>query len=101
MPRDRAALGRGVGPKVDHDLVHETPAPTIWRIIALDDRMLRGVKVLGRVLARRLVTTADIAAVAANAQVKLRLAELQAVLAADGARAYRSDPRQVSASGSH
>jgi len=50
---DRAGLGGRL--ELDHHLVDIAPAPAFRRIIAFDDRMLAAVKMLGGVLAARLV----------------------------------------------
>jgi hypothetical protein len=52
--------------KIKKDFVHVTPAPAFRRIVALDDRVMGGVKVLGSVPIRGLVAATDMAASPAN-----------------------------------
>ena len=47
--------------KFDECLVDIAPAPTLWRVVTLDNRMSVGLKMLGGVLAGRLVATTDVA----------------------------------------
>ena len=77
--------------QVEHHFVDEAPAPAFGRIIALDDRMLGRVEMLGRVLARRLIAAADMAAGAADAQVEPGVARFETFFAAKGAGRHLSD----------
>src|SRR5437763_11980824 len=63
-------------------LVDKTPAPVLARLNGSHDRMLHGVKVLGRVLVLGRVAAADMPACHAQAQVHPDIAHLQAFLAA-------------------
>ncbi len=83
--------------EVEHDLVNVTPPPAFRRVIALDDRMARPVKVLRRVAVRRVVATADMTAGSAEAQMRPRRADLEAFLTAERARGHVSDRVGVSA----
>jgi hypothetical protein len=56
---NRTELLRGMV-KLDERLVDVAPAPTFWRIVTLDDRMSACLKMLGGVLAGRLVATTDV-----------------------------------------
>src|SRR5450432_2944975 len=53
--------------QIEQHFIDIAPAPPLRRIIALDDRMLGGVKMFGRVFVRRVVTAAD---VTAGAQIR-------------------------------
>src|SRR5665213_3452483 len=52
---DGAVVRRLAVGKIEHHFIDIAPAPTFGRIIALDDRMLRRVKMLGRMPVRRVV----------------------------------------------
>lgn len=77
---DRAALRRLIG-KLHHDLVEIAPAPAFGRVIALDNRMSRGVKMRRRMLAYGLIAASDMAAFPAQAKMHPFLANLQAFFA--------------------
>jgi hypothetical protein len=47
--------------KRDECLVEIAPAPTLWWVVTLDDRVSARLKMLGDVLAGRLVATTDVA----------------------------------------
>ena len=53
--------------KLDECIVDIAPAPTLRRIVTFDDRVLGRVKMLVRVLVRRVITAADMAARPAQA----------------------------------
>src|SRR5258708_19088959 len=72
--------------QIEQDFIDKTPAPSFRRIIALDDRMLGGVEMLGCVLVWRIVAAADVAARAADPQMQPLAATLEAFLAAERAR---------------
>src|ERR1700752_209657 len=55
-------LRRGALAKVQEDLVDVAPSPAFRRIVALDDRMMRRVKVPCGVAVGRLVAAADMSA---------------------------------------
>src|SRR5262245_44111325 len=69
VARDRSALRGRVAAEVDHRLVDVAPAPTFGRVVALDDRMTRGVIVPGGVAVRRAVAAADVTTRPAEPQV--------------------------------
>src|ERR1700744_221800 len=83
--------------QVEQDFVDITPAPAFRRIIALDDRMLACMKMLGCVLVGRIVAAADVAAGAADPQMQPLAAGLQAFLAAERARRDLSDASDMRA----
>jgi hypothetical protein len=78
--------------QVEKHFVDVTPSPTLRRIVALNHRMLGGVKMLGRVTVRGIVAATDMAACSTEAQVHPLSAQLQALLAAPSARLDHSDP---------
>ena len=67
--------------RLEEQLVHVAPAPVLARFEAANDRVLLSVKVLGGVLARRVVATADVAAGEAEAEVHPCVAQFHAVFA--------------------
>src|SRR5579871_5246027 len=67
--------------EIEEYLVDIAPAPALGRIIALDDRMARGMKMLGRVPVGRVIAAADMAAGPAQSQVQPRRTALQTFLA--------------------
>ena len=72
--------------QIDHRLLDKTPAPAFRRIIASDDRMCAGRVMPGRMPARRLIATADMAAGSTHTQMKPFRTGLDALLATAGAR---------------
>jgi hypothetical protein len=64
--RNRSVLKRGLIRKVKNDFVYVTPTPVFRRIVALNDRVRGGVKMLGRMSIRRVIATADVTASPAN-----------------------------------
>ena len=72
--------------QIEQRLVDVAPAPTLGRIITLDDRMPGGVEVLGRVLVGGIIATTDMSTGPAQPQMQPRAADLQAFLAAERAR---------------
>jgi hypothetical protein len=97
VARDRTVVGRHAVSKIEHHFVNITPPPPFWRIVALDDRMAGGVKMLGRVLVRRLIATADMTAGAADPQMHPDVAGLEAFLAAERARRHVANGVQMPA----
>src|SRR5690349_599871 len=85
VARDRAQLRRLIG-QVDYLVVDITPAPSLRRIVAFDDRVARRMEMRGGVAMRRIIATADVAAGAAETQVHPGTADLQAFLAPACAR---------------
>ncbi len=88
---DRAVVGRRTVGEVEHNLVDVAPAPAFRRIVALDDRVARGVEVRPCVPIGRIVAATNVTASPAEAQVNPRGAGSQAFLAAEGARRYVAD----------
>jgi hypothetical protein len=88
---DGPVLGRGPVRKIKHDFVHVTPTPVFRRIVAFDDRMCGGAKMLGRMSVRRVVATADVTAGPADAQVNPGRTDLQTFLAAFRTRSDVAD----------
>src|SRR6266852_28673 len=72
-------------------LIHVTPLPIFPRLNRLHDRMLRRMKMLGRVLILRRIATTHMPARKARPQVHPRISHLQAFLAAFGLRMHRPD----------
>ena len=86
ISRDKTVVDRWSIRKIKHNLVDVAPAPALGRIVALNDRMMRGVKMLCCMLAGRLVATTDVPARAADFEVKPGIAFLQTFFAPQGAR---------------
>src|SRR3977135_1119224 len=87
--------------KIEQDFIDITPAPTFRRIVALDDRMLGGVEVLGGMLVGGIVAAADVTAAAADPQMQPLAAALEAFLATQRARRDIADAGDVSAAFCH
>src|ERR1700682_5614867 len=87
--------------QIEQDFIDITPAPTLRRIIALDDRMSRSVEMFCRVLVGGIVTAADVTAAAADAQMQPLTAALQAFLATKRARRDAADAGDVAAAVCH
>ena len=83
--------------KIEDYFIDVTPAPTLRRIVAFDDRMAGRVKVFGRMPVRRVIATADVAAGPAQPQVDPAGADLQAFFAPAGAWRDIADRCQVPA----
>src|ERR1700737_1416708 len=87
--------------QIEQNLIDITPAPTLGRIIALDDRMPRGTEMFGGVLVGRIVAAADMAATAADPQMAPLAAALQAFLATERARRDAADAGDMGAAFCH
>src|SRR6266852_5180360 len=87
--------------QIEQDFIDITPAPPLRRIVALDDRMLRGVKMPGGVLVGRVVTAADVTAGAADPQMQPLAAASEAFLAAERARRDAADAGDMRAAFCH
>src|SRR5712692_3146149 len=87
--------------QIEQDFIDITPAPPLRRIVALDDRMLRGVKMPGGVLVGRVVTAADVTAGAADPQMQPLAAAFEAFLAAERARRDAADAGDMRAAFCH
>jgi len=72
--------------EVEIHLVHITPAPSLGRVIALDDGVGGRVEMLGRMAIGRVIATTDMAAGASKAQMHPPRPGLEAFLAAVGTR---------------
>ena len=86
IARDRTIVWRHAVRQVEQHFVHIAPAPTFGRIVAFDDRMGAGMKMLGRVPVGRIVAAADMTAGPADSQMQPHGADFQAFLAAQRAR---------------
>src|SRR4051794_2927790 len=69
IARDRTVVRCLPVRQVEQHFVDIAPAPSLRRIVALDDRMPGGMKMLGRVLVGRIVAATDVTATAADAQM--------------------------------
>src|SRR5450432_4646841 len=87
--------------QIEHHLVDIAPASALRRIVTLDDRVPGGVEMSGRVLVRRIVAAADMAAAAANPQMQPHAAALEAFLATECARRDVADASYVRAALGH
>src|SRR5580658_5693231 len=85
IPGDGTELRRHMAVQVEHHLIDIAPAPAFRRIIAFNDGVLGMMEMFGGMLATRLVAAANMAAGAADAQVKPFPAQLETFLAALGA----------------
>src|SRR5471032_570803 len=94
---NRPNLRGDVAGQIEHHFVNIAPSPAFGRIIAFDDGMLGAVKMLGGMLAAGLVAAADMAAGAADPQVKPFPAQCQAFLAAFAAGRHLLDGIQMAA----
>jgi hypothetical protein len=77
-------IGSSLGAGLHDDLVYVAPDPILPRLEGLDERVLRGVEVLGSVLVLGVVAAADVAAGQALAQVNPAVSHLEALLASLG-----------------
>ncbi len=79
-PWNRPELRRPIR-QIDHRPLDKIPAPAFRRILASDDRMCAGRVMPGRMPARRLIATADMAAGSTHTQMKPFRTGLEALLA--------------------
>jgi hypothetical protein len=84
-PRDGPVLWRRVAVQIDRNLIDIAPGPAFRRIVALNDWMSGGVKMLARVLAGRLIAAAHVPAVPADPQMHPFASGFKALLAASRA----------------
>src|SRR5467141_708920 len=89
--------GAGASLQLHRHLIDVAPAPAFPRLERGDDRMLRGVKVLGGMLILGFVAAADVSADPAQAQMHPGIAHLEAFLAAFAARPVGPHQTEVSA----
>src|SRR5712675_2581110 len=101
VARDWTVMRRLPVRQIEQDFIDIAPAPTFRRIVALDDGMLGGVEVLGRVLVGGIVATADVTATAADPQMQPLAAALEAFLATKRARRDIADAGDLSAAFCH
>jgi hypothetical protein len=78
------APGKQCLSKLKPKLVNITPAPVLSRLKGLDDRVVGGMEMPGRVFILRVVTAAHMATGEAEAQVDPGVTGFQAILAAVG-----------------
>jgi hypothetical protein len=78
------APGKQCLSKLKPKLVNITPAPVLSRLKGLDDRVVGGMEMSGRVFILRVVTAAHMSTGEAEAQVDPGVTDLQAILAAVG-----------------
>src|SRR3954452_24244065 len=78
IARDRTVVRRLAVRQIEHDFVDIAPAPSLRRIVALDDGMASGMEMCGRVLVGRIVAAADVTAGPADPQMQPHAAALQA-----------------------
>src|SRR5690348_16526274 len=97
IARYRSQLRRDIAAQVEHHLVNIAPAPAFGRVIAFDNRMAAAVEMLGSMLAAGLVAAADMAAGAADSQMKPLPAQLEAFLAAFAAGGDLLDGAEMAA----
>lgn len=83
--------------EIEEYFIDETPTPTLRWVVALDDGMSSGMKMLGGVPPRRLVAAPHVSAGSADPQVNPMLVNLEAFLAAQSARRHGDDPIEVRA----
>src|ERR1700744_3460608 len=69
VTRDGPVVWRHAVGQIEHHFIDIAPSPTLRRIVAFDDRMMRGVEMLGRMPVRRAVAATDMAAGAAEPQM--------------------------------
>ena len=81
--------------QIEHHLIDIAPAPAFRRVVAFDNRMLGGVKMLGRMFVGRIVATADMPAGPADSQMQPDVAGFQALFAAECARCDGFDSGDV------
>jgi len=83
--------------QIEGHFINVAPSPAFRWIVAFDDRMPGGVKMLGGVAVRRAITAADMAAGSAEAQVNSSAAASQTFFAPERARDYISNATHMSA----
>ena len=97
VPRKRAALRCRAIREIKEYFVDETPTPTLGRVVAFNDGMSSGMKMLGGVPPRRLVATPHVAAGSAYTQVNPLLVNPEAFLATQSARRDGDDSIEMRA----
>ena len=87
--------------EIEEHFIDETPTPTLGWVVALDDGMSSGMKVLGGVPPRGLVATPHVSTGSAYTEVNPLLMNLEAFLAAQSTRRDRDDSIEVRAFSLH
>jgi hypothetical protein len=100
-PRNGPILRRGVAVQIDPDDIDITPTPTFRRIVALDDRVSGGAKMLPRVLPGGIITAANVTAVPTNPQMHPRASAFKALLTASRAGLDLHDTADVATFTAH
>src|SRR5690348_25046 len=80
--------GRRTAAGSENDLIDVAPPPVLSGFDGLDERMPRGVKMLGCVAVLRVIATADMSACQAQSKVHPPVAGLQTLLAALSRRSH-------------
>src|SRR5206468_214581 len=101
MARYRTVMRRLAVRQVEQHFVDIAPAPAFRWIVALDHGMAGGMKVRGRMLVRRIVAAADMAAGAADPQMQPLASAFQALLAPERARGHRLNAGDMAAALRH
>ena len=101
VARNRATLRRRAIREIKEYLIDKTPAPTLRRVVAFNDGMPSGMKMLGGVPPRRLVAAPHMSTGPADPQVNPMLVNLEALLAAQSARRDGDDPIEMRAFSLH
>ena len=94
-------MRRGVAVQIDPDLVDIAPSPAFRRIVAFDNRMSGGVKMLPRVLPGGIIAAANVTAVPTDPQMHPWASALKALLAASRAGLDLRDAADVGAFTAH
>ncbi len=94
-------MGRHAVRQVEHHFIDITPAPAFRRVVAFDDGVLGFVEMFGRMLVRRVVATADMAAGPAQPQMHPFGPDLQTFLAAQRAGRHGANSIEMRATISH
>ena len=97
VARNRATLRRRAIRKIEEYFIDKTPTPALRRVVAFNDGMLSGMKMLGGMPPRRLVATPHVSAGSAYPQVHPLLVNLEAFLAAQSARRDGNDSIEMCA----
>src|SRR3954453_14066518 len=87
--------------QVEQHFVDIAPAPAFRRIVAFDHRMGGGMEMRGRMLVRRIVAAADMAAGTADPQMQPLAAAFQALLATERAWGDRLNAGDMAAAFGH
>ena len=101
VARNRAALRRRAIREIKEHFIDKTPTPALRWVVAFNDGMSSGMKMLGGVPPRRLVATPHVSAGSAYPQVNPLLVNFEAFLAAQSARRDGNDSIEMCAFGLH